>query len=186
MSIVHLLAVDADRLRAVGGASGEKLGCCRRLLNLKNRKPAPIIRIIRSATPTPTAMAVPLSRCDVGSAPKLPAGANGAAWSMPLHDPSEHIRLPTQSLLVEQALLDAVGVMDVSKMLVLAVAVDVAVEVAIDVALDVALEVAREVACGVGVAVSTARENARRELVDIIIKERMKGTSVREHCLQLC
>lgn len=131
-------------------------------------------------------MAVPLSRCDVGSAPKLPAGANGAAWLMPLHVPSEHIPSPIQSLLVEQALLDVVGVIDVYKVLVLAVAVDVAVEVAIEVVIEVALEVAREVACGVGVAVSTARENARRKLVDIIIKERMKGTSVREYCLRLC
>lgn len=109
---------------------------------------------------------------------------------MPLHVPSEHIPLPIQSLLVEQALLDVVGVIDVYKVLVLAVAVDVAVEVAIEVvievALEVALEVAKEVARGVGAAVSTARENARRELVDIIIKERMKGTSVREYCLRLC
>lgn len=105
---------------------------------------------------------------------------------MPLHVPSEHIPSPIQSLLVEQALLDVVGVIDVYKVLVLAVAVDVAVEVAIEVVIEVALEVAREVACGVGVAVSTARENARRKLVDIIIKERMKGTSVREYCLRLC
>jgi len=145
LSTVHLVAVDADRSRVVGGSSGEAMGFCRRLLSLKNQKPTPTIKRTSTTTPNPIPMAVPVSRCVVGSVPILPAGAKGAAGlTVVLHIPPRHVPLLTQSLSAEQMLW-------------------IAVEEG---------RVFEEVALGVGVAVSTSRVKARRGMEDIIIKER--------------
>jgi hypothetical protein len=118
------------------------MGCCR-LLVLKNQKPRPISKKTNTATPTPIPIAVPVSRCVVASALKLPAGAKGAAGTLLVHLPLEQTPLSAQSLLAEQVSLTAVGV----------------------------VRVLEAVALGIGVAVSSWRENARREMVDIMIRE---------------
>lgn len=91
-------------------------------------------------------MAVPVSRCVVGSVLKVPAGAKGAAWLIAVvHVPSEQTPISAQSLSAEQMLWS---------------------EVEVGRACDA-------VALGEGVAVSTSREKARRGMVDIMIRERM-------------
>jgi hypothetical protein len=135
-----------------------------------------------AATPIPMPTAAFESNFDVGSAPKLPAGANGAAWLILEHVPLEQTPSSAQSLFEEQALLRAV---------------DVGVGVDVDVLADVdeprmsvgnVSESIEAVAVGEGVAVSTSREKARRVLVEasrLVLVEASRLILVETACLVL-